>query len=218
MLNGLSKNTSEIIEKVSKIELLKEFTLVGGTALSFQIQHRLSEDLDFMKWKNTTSDSTEVGWNQLEAELKKIGNVKTDLLGFDQVNFLINDVKITFYGRDSETPVKNIVPIKENIFAADLLSIGIMKLELIQRRSKFRDYYDIYCLLQEDISIKAMIDGARTYSGNNLREKNLLAFISNSQNYKEDTGFKQLEPKYNVSGPDIENFIIEAIKKEYSRG
>ena len=41
-------------------------------------------------------------------------------------------------------------------------------------------------------------------------------FISNSNNYIYDAGFEQLEPKYAVSGKDIENYIKQKISEEYS--
>ncbi len=52
-MNGLAPKTSELFEAVSRLECIKPFVLVGGTALSLQLNHRQSEDLDFMKWRTT---------------------------------------------------------------------------------------------------------------------------------------------------------------------
>ena len=53
MTKGLALKTCSIIESVSKMDCIKPYLLTGGTALSLQINHRLSEDLDFMKWRNS---------------------------------------------------------------------------------------------------------------------------------------------------------------------
>ena len=54
---SLAPHTGEVFEAISKLECIKPFTLVGGTALSLQIEKRQSEDLDFMKWlKDTRPD------------------------------------------------------------------------------------------------------------------------------------------------------------------
>ena len=61
-MNGLAKHTEKVFERNSKLESKKPYLLVGGTALSLQIGKRLSEDLDFMKWKTGSQDKTEVAW------------------------------------------------------------------------------------------------------------------------------------------------------------
>ena len=50
-MKGLAPRTGEIFESVSRLECIKPYILVGGTALSLQIRTRQSEDLDFMRWR-----------------------------------------------------------------------------------------------------------------------------------------------------------------------
>jgi len=89
-MQGLAPKTQEIFEAISRLDCLKEYILVGGTALSLQINKRLSEDLDFCKWsKNLRKDKPTVDWHQIEKELSTIGKVEAkDILGFDHVNFV----------------------------------------------------------------------------------------------------------------------------------
>ncbi len=49
--DSLAPQTGKIIEAISRLECIKPFVLVGGTALSIQLNTRQSEDLDFMRWK-----------------------------------------------------------------------------------------------------------------------------------------------------------------------
>ena len=43
----MKENTKVLAKKISGEALLDRFLLVGGTALSLYLEHRLSEDLDF---------------------------------------------------------------------------------------------------------------------------------------------------------------------------
>jgi hypothetical protein len=43
----VQSSTLGLLERLSKDEILKDFVLVGGTALALQIGHRISVDLDF---------------------------------------------------------------------------------------------------------------------------------------------------------------------------
>ena len=61
---SLAPHTGRIIEAVSRLECIKPFVLVGGTALSIQLETRQSEDLDFMRWKQGKTDTLEIiGWS-----------------------------------------------------------------------------------------------------------------------------------------------------------
>ena len=134
---GLAPHTGKIFEGISKLECIKPFVLVGGTALSLQLHTRQSEDLDF----------------------------------------------------------------------ADVNSIGIMKMETMMRRSKFRDYYDIYSILKNGGDIMTMIPAALEHSGYKIKTKNLMALLTNGELFKKDEDFEQLSPIYNVSSYDIQEYL-----------
>ena len=57
---GLAPHTGKIIDGISKLDCIKPFVLVGGTALAIQLQTRQSEDLDFMRWKENRDESLDV--------------------------------------------------------------------------------------------------------------------------------------------------------------
>lgn len=48
MRKGLTRKIESIIEKVAAMESIKPYILCGGTALAIQLDHRKSEDLDFI--------------------------------------------------------------------------------------------------------------------------------------------------------------------------
>ena len=216
-MKGLASHTNEIFERVSKLDSIKEYVLIGGTALALQINKRISEDLDFCKWKADSKVNNEVNWKVIENELShRVGKLeKTDVLGFNQTNYVISGVKLSFYANQSNySPVERPIKILNNIKVPDIETIGAMKLEVMLRRSKFRDYYDLYSILKEGVSLNRMVDKAVTYSGNLLNAKNICAFISNGENFKNDPNFQLLKPFYNVTQSEIASTVIEKLQKE----
>ena len=65
----LAPHTGKIFEIISRLECIKPYTLVGGTALSLQIEKRQSEDLDFMKWQQRKNEKCDVDWPAIKKEL-----------------------------------------------------------------------------------------------------------------------------------------------------
>ena len=55
-MKGLAPHTEQIFERISRLECIQPFVLVGGTALSLQLGTRQSEDFDFMKWRYNIQD------------------------------------------------------------------------------------------------------------------------------------------------------------------
>jgi predicted nucleotidyltransferase component of viral defense system len=215
-MQGLSDETKKIFEPVSRLNCIKDYILIGGTALALQTGHRLSEDLDFCKWP--LQGKSDIDWPQILKELSSVFNkIDPDILGFNQVNFYADKVKFSFYSNQLyKSPVIKPIVFLNNISIPDIETIGVMKLEVMLRRSNFRDYYDIYSILKEGISLRSMINRAAQYSNHILKTKDILNFISEGANFKKDRQFEFLNPKYHVSEMDIEEFIKSIILKEYS--
>ena len=181
--------------------------------MSLQIGKRLSEDLDFMKWKTSPNDKSEVAWYKINKELESIGIVESvDVLDFDMVEFVFEGVKLSFYSapRTRPTHLKEI-PHMNNIRLADVESIGVMKMEVMLRRNTFRDYYDIYSILKEGHDLHKMIDEAIIHSNHRLKEKSILMILSNSERFKKDSRFKYMQPFYDVTPEDIQDYIIQLL-------
>ena len=211
-IKGLAKKTSDIFEKISTLDCIKDYTLVGGTALSLQLGTRLSEDLDFMSWRKSKNEKREVNWPVILKELQTVGKIQSqDLLDLDHVEFMLDGVKISFYANPNYSPVENEIPILNNIKVADKKSIGAMKLEVMLRRSKFRDYYDIYSLIQDGVKLEDMINLALKYSNHRLKSKNLMALLTRSERFVPDSAFNTLNPVYSITPLEIEKRIIEVL-------
>lgn len=212
-MNGLAPQTSVIFDRITRLECIKPFVLVGGTAMSLQLNKRQSEDLDFMCWKKNAKDKSEVPISDIKREIESIGRIDSMEIGsFSFVEFVVEGVKLSFYAAPrKQIPSMQIIPFKNNLQLADIKSIGAMKMEAMLRRSKFRDYYDIYTILKEGVDIQEMIDMALEHSGHLMKRKNILAILVDGDRFRKDKAFLQLSPVYDVSPTDIQEYIKEKL-------
>ena len=210
---SLAPHTGKVFEAISRLECIKPFTLVGGTALSLQIEKRQSEDLDFMKWLTKRGEKPEVNWPAIKRELESVGEIRdyeVGDLGF--VSFDFEGVRLSFYAAPRKAiPSMQRILYLNNMYIADMASIGAMKMEAMLRRSKFRDYYDIYSILKEGIDIQKMIDAALEHSDHKLRTRGLLAMLTNGNRFIKEKSFEELLPVYDVSPYDIQEYIKQKL-------
>lgn len=121
---GLAPQTSEVFERITRLNCIRPFVLVGGTALSLQINKRQSEDLDFMCWKKSAKDKSEVPISAINRELEAIGRVDSMEIGsFDFVEFVVEGVKLSFYAAPrKQIPSMQVIPFMNNLQLADIKS------------------------------------------------------------------------------------------------
>ena len=215
-MNGLSQHTEEIFEQISNLKCIKNYTLIGGTALALQLGHRLSEDLDFCKWRKSRNDFIRIDeWKQITNELTAIGAVEQDVLDDNHIDYKVNGVKITFYADNEFKEPKGLVkqPFLNNIQIADTKSIGIMKVALILHRNSHRDYYDIYSILKSGVPLKDIVYGAADYTEHRLKTKNIIAMLIDSEYIRFDKRFQEFNPVYDFDLNFLEKEISEKVKE-----
>lgn len=210
MRKGLTPNIEAIIDDVAQLECIKPYTLCGGTALAIQLSHRMSEDLDFMMWRISKTEKPEVDWPAIEKEIEeKVGKIEhRDILGFDQVSFVVKGVKLSFFVSNNFSPLNERIPYQGNIFLSDVPAILAMKIEVMLRRLKYRDYYDIYSIVKAGYSLKDGMEAALKYSGHSLSTKSLMVILSISR-IPMDANFTQMNPVYDVSMETIREYLVQ---------
>lgn len=214
-MTALAPHTSLIFEKTIHLECIKPFLLVGGTALSLQLGTRQSEDLDFMRWRTNKSERMEVPWKTIQEELASIGEVQSmNLMDIDHVEFIVSGVKFSFYASNRYSPVTKPVDFAGNLRLADIRSIGAMKMEVMLRRSNFRDYYDIYSIVKSGQDLHELVKMAGNYSQHQLKSKNILAMLTNGQRFYRDSIFDQMQPMYDVTALDIESYFRTVLENK----
>lgn len=214
-MRGIAKHTEAIIDAVSQLECIKGWTLVGGTALAIQLDHRKSEDLDFMRWRTYKDERMDVDWPAIRKQLETVGEIQSmDILDHNHVEFVVSGVKFSFYAREDRSPVKTTIPFLNNIVLADVEAIAAMKMEVMLRRSKFRDYYDLYCIFRQDPDVMKFVKAAGDYSNHLLKSKHILAMLTNHNHFDEDRNFEQLEPRIRITSVEIEEYIKGLLKQK----
>ena len=166
-----------------------------------------------MRWQTRRDERMDVDWPTIRRQLESVGEVQSmDILDHNHVEFIVSRVKLSFYARESKSPVVTTVPFLNNIVLADMEAIAAMKMEVMLRRSKFRDYYDLYCIFRQDPDVMKFVKAAGDYSGHTLKSKNILAMLTDHRRFDTDRNFEQLEPMYAVGAEEIENYIKELLR------
>ena len=138
------------LDKLTNCPLLKDFRLAGGTGLSFQLGHRISEDIDLF----TDADYGSINFMEIAAWLESNFNYfdcndKTGK-GFGIFSFVGNSenksIKLDLLYHDNfiNPPV-----IYNNIKFAKLPDIAAMKLEVIANAGRKKDFWDLSALLDK---------------------------------------------------------------------
>jgi predicted nucleotidyltransferase component of viral defense system len=211
-LDFITDNTRTVLEKLSKEKFIDKFTLVGGTALSLQILHRLSEDLDFML------DGELLDSNAVKKFIDKTFAGSYKLIKQDnehQLDFIINNVKVTFFTSSAvsiQFQVKDYSGKFGNINIATPLIISILKLNAIAQRNTIRDYYDLYFIAKNIVPLKTIFDKSRELLPN-IADITYSETIIYTEDLIETSVSEHLKPKENISKSDISDYFTIEIKK-----
>jgi hypothetical protein len=177
----------------------KEFYLVGGTAIALQIGHRRSIDFDLFKLSQIKPKSivdTIIGFDYHYIVTRRVS---------EQLNVTINNVKFTFY----QYPFKiNATEKFEDILRLPkLIDLAAMKAYAFGRRSKWKDYVDLYFILKDFFTIKQISERANEVYEQLFSEKLFRAQLT----YFDDIDYTE-QVEYIVSPIDesvIKDFLIE---------
>lgn len=177
----------------------KEFYLVGGTAIALHIGHRRSIDFDLFKYSPIKPKSIIQiisGFDFKYAITRRVT---------EQLNVTINDVKFTFY----QYPFKiNATEKLDDILRLpSLLDLASMKAYAMGRRSKWKDYVDIYFILKDHFSLKQISDRTTELFGQLFSEKLFRAQLSyfDDIDYSEPVEFL-VQP---IDPEEIKSFLID---------
>ena len=213
---GLTESTKAVFADVAQLDCIKDLFLCGGTGQSIQMNHRMSEDLDF-ELIGLRKERPQLDFAAILGELKTtFPDAREEILGDDHLLVFINDgkVKLSFYR--PENPVKSTdVGIQcHNLKTPSLQALLGMKVYALCVRTVFRDYYDIYCLLEGGCKLEEAISYASYLSRHQIRSKTMYFRLLAPQLFPRDPDFERMSPKYAVSAEEIRNRIKLAIESE----
>jgi hypothetical protein len=204
--NSLTIQAAGVLTSLSQIPELQNFTLVGGSALSILLKHRLSEDLDLFTWFEELGKS---GTDSIIKQLSK--HYKVEILNTysDGMDVLFDRVKVTFFANGWER-LKEREPLSKNSFIGTLKLLTAMKVNTLSLRAKFRDYYDLFVIAKDVLDIKKIFDISINYIPGMTKK-----IFSMQLPYVEDIDDERIEhlnPKYKVTLDEMRIFFEEQIK------
>lgn len=196
--NILSPEQIELLPYLKKFN--KSFFLVGGTAIALHIGHRRSIDFDL--FSNSELKKSGIKKYLLEIPFKQIPLFED----YDQLHLMVNGVKLTFFMFPYK--LEHVMQLEGIISMPDLLTLAAMKAFALGRRSKWKDYVDLYFILRdyytiEEIAVKAQQIFPQQFSEKLFRQQ--LAYHKDID-YTEAVEFL-VEP---VADSEIKDFLLNA--------
>ncbi|MDX9883401.1 MAG: nucleotidyl transferase AbiEii/AbiGii toxin family protein [Prolixibacteraceae bacterium] len=195
--NILSQSQTDLLPLISSFN--REYYLVGGTAIALYLGHRRSIDFDLFKYGNINHK-------------KNIDKIRAFNMPFavtrhvsEQLNLTIKDVKVTFF----EYPFKINLTARfdKHIRLPSLIDLAAMKSYALGRRSKWKDYVDLFFLIRDFYSVDEIAGRAEEIFGELFSNKLFRAQLS----YFEDIDYTE-EVDYLVTAPtndEIKYFLID---------
>ena len=209
IIKGLTPATQEVFEQVSKLDCIKGLFLCGGTGQSLQMNHRLSEDLDF-ELIGLRKDRPELDFGAIIGEIKaKFPDAREEILGEDHFLVFINEgrVKLSFFRPENPVKTMKVGWQHNNLKIPTLQELLGMKVYAICVRTVFRDYYDIYCLLKAGCDLTEAVSYASYLSRHTIRSKAMYTKLLSHQLFRKDEDFLRMSPSEDISPEDIRNYI-----------
>ena len=200
----------EILDHAQKkiLPLLESFSpdfyLAGGTALALQIGHRKSIDFDLFSAKEFSNLKIR---NNLAKQKYTIERVFKDER--DQFTIVASGVKITFLFY----PFKIRPTIAfENVKMPSILTLSAMKAYAISRRAKWKDYVDLYFVLENYFSLEEIVKEDKEIFGAEFNEK----IFRESLAYFDDIDYSEeviFTPGFEVKEKAIKKALINFATK-----
>ncbi|MDL2229977.1 nucleotidyl transferase AbiEii/AbiGii toxin family protein [Treponema sp. OttesenSCG-928-L16] len=138
-----------LLKELQGSKIFDNYFLVGGTALSLQLGHRISDDIDLFTRAEINKDEIFDFLNNKYNGKYQIVNIQNIIL-----QVIVNEIKVDFVKYDYEL-IEN-VKTEQGIKYLGKKDISAMKLMAVANRgNQAKDFIDIYYLLRE-ISLEDM--------------------------------------------------------------
>ena len=216
--------TEKVLNIISQEDRISDYVFVGGSALSYYLNHRLSEDIDLASPNEFLARDGHI--DKIMNNIFKKGfnveeSVESSAHSASKRIFYVNDVKVEFWASiENEFLTTEKTALKNNLNIANLDTLIGMKTAVIHRREVIRDYYDIYVITKEFGLDKAIKEATRLYNKKvdgreyfKFDETDFFKYAVDLKGVESESVNPELAPKYKVNKEQIENFLREEIKK-----
>ena len=192
--------TLGLLKKLMLLPALEGFNLAGGTALSLQIGHRISVDLDFFgdvdfEPIDVLDAIRDVAHPSIINQSRAILILNTDGIKTDFVRY--------------RYPLLNPVNSFEGIRLLSILDIGAMKLAAITNRGRQRDFFDLFFILRLH-TLRDLLDAynAKFSDGSEFLVRKSIVYFEDAEEDDLPVVFDT-----SVTWPLVKNAIESEVKK-----
>ena len=135
----LSEKQHELLTLLRQFS--REYYLAGGTAVALHVGHRRSIDFDLFKFSS-------VNHKKIVDKIRAATRLPYEITWrvADQMNVTVGDVKLTFL--EYPFPISPKRKFDDIIRIPELIDLAAMKAYALGRRSKWKDYVDLYFILK----------------------------------------------------------------------
>ena len=149
----------EVLVELMKNSLFNPFCLVGGTSLSLRVGHRMSVDIDLF----TNAPYGSLDFSTFEDFFKANYSYysrpdKTDIVGFGRSYYIgkskDDNIKVDLYYHEEIIEPFDLI---DGIRIASLNDVVAMKVDVISRGGRKKDFWDLHELL-DTFSISEMLE------------------------------------------------------------
>lgn len=132
--------TLGLLKRLMADEKLNAFNLVGGTALSLQIGHRKSIDLDM--FTQSDYEATDILEHLISASYQpQVKHINKQTLIIEIEGIKVDFIRFRY-------PFAHAIKTVEGIRLTHIEDIACMKIDAIMGRGRKKDFFDLYFLLQ----------------------------------------------------------------------
>jgi len=223
----MTVNVTNALESIKSLSLFNDssFYFIGGTALAYYLQHRISEDIDIISnqtlpYKNIIATIESIGGRKLRDEnalaLRLAGLFPDEYM----LKFDLHGVKLEFF--KASTPMQNSIVANatitkysdSNLNMLDVKSIAKLKLLALLSRNKSRDIFDFKTILENKILNDSEILEIASQSNKEIKSlKHFYDFISNIEQPKDDEAVYLDEDKpINLTFEEIKENTLSVMK------
>ena len=196
--------TLSLLRQLMELPLLRDFSLVGGTALSLQFGHRNSIDLDLFFHEKFDVEIIE---NELRSVFSDDFQVESGHRNFG-IFATIKDIKVDIV-YFPHRPISNFI-VKDKIRMYSIADIAAMKIQAILGRGKKKDFWDLYELLQH-YSLQQISDWHKQKYPNQM----LAISIPNAITYFTEANESEAPVSFKNQTWEIVKHGIQKVVREY---
>ena len=136
----MPKGTASLIEEIASLPEIANFYLTGGTALSLQLGHRESEDLDFFSFIDFQPEL-------IQQSLLSISPLESVQIERGTLNVFLKGVKLQFLYYPYS--LLEVPTLWNNLKLSSVIDIACTKLIAISARGSKKDFIDLYVILEK---------------------------------------------------------------------